>query len=118
MKGEGHYQHEAAERGVLVLVVMMMMMVVLMVVVGLVVVVVVRHGVVGADLARGASTHQRLPVLGLAQPRLLAVEDALLDGQDDEEAAAHQELRYGILRVILQLFQHLKLSHKFKHQPH
>ena len=103
MKGESHYQHEAAEGGVLVLVVMMMMMVVLMVVV-----VVVRHGVVGADLARGASTHQRLPVLGLAQPRLLAVEDALLDGQDDEEAAAHQELRYGILRVILQLLQHLK----------
>ena len=99
MKGEGHYQHEAAESGVLVLVVMMMMMMV---------VVVVRHGVVGADLARGASTHQRLPVLGLAQPRLLAVEDALLDGQDDEEAAAHQELRYGILRVILQLLQHLK----------
>ena len=97
MKGESHYQHEAAEGGVLVLVVMMMMMVV-----------VVRHGVVGADLARGASTHQRLPVLGLAQPRLLAVEDALLDGQDDEEAAAHQELRYGILRVILQLLQHLK----------
>ena len=108
MKGESHHQHEAAEGGVLVLVVMMMMMVVLMVVVGLVVVVVVRHGVVGADLARGASTHQRLPVLGLAQPRLLAVEDALLDGQDDEEAAAHQELRYGILRVILQLLQHLK----------
>ena len=99
MKGESHHQHEAAERGVLVLVVMMMMMMV---------VVVVRHGVVGADLARGASTHQRLPVLGLAQPRLLAVEDALLDGQDDEEAAAHQELRYGILRVILQLLQHLK----------
>ena len=103
MKGESHYQHEAAEGGVLVLVVMMMMMVVLMVVV-----VVLRHGVVGADLARGASTHQRLPVLGLAQPHLLAVEDALLDGQDDEEAAAHQELRYGILRVILQLLQHLK----------
>ena len=103
MKGESHYQHEAAEGGVLVLmlVVVVMMMVVLMVVV------VVRHGVVGADLARGASTHQRLPVLGLAQPRLLAVEDALLDGQDDEEAAAHQELRYGILRVILQLLQHL-----------
>ena len=103
MKGEGHYQHEAAEGGVLVL--MMMMVVVMMM--GLMVVV-VRHGVVGADLARGASTHQRLPVLGLAQPRLLAVEDALLDGQDDEEAAAHQELRYGILRVILQLLQHLK----------
>ena len=103
MKGEGHYQHEAAKGGVLVL--MMMMVVVMMM--GLVVVV-VRHGVVGADLARGASTHQRLPVLGLAQPRLLAVEDALLDGQDDEEAAAHQELRYGILRVILQLLQHLK----------
>ena len=102
MKGEGHYQHEAAEGGVLVLVVMMVMVVVV------VLVVVVRHGVVGADLVRGASTHQRLPVLGLAQPRLLAVEDALLDGQDDEEAAAHQELRYGILRVILQLLQHLK----------
>ena len=100
MKGESHHQHEAAEGGVLV-VVMMMVVVVL-------VVVVVRHGVVGADLARGASTHQRLPVLGLAQPRLLAVEDALLDGQDDEEAAAHQELRYGILRVILQLLQHLR----------
>ena len=83
-----------------------MMMVVVMMMMGLVVV--VRHGVVGADLARGASTHQRLPVLGLAQPRLLAVEDALLDGQDDEEAAAHQELRYGILRVILQLLQHLR----------
>ena len=107
MKGEGHYQHEAAEGGVLVLVVMMMMVLVVMMM-GLVVVVVVRHGVVGADLARGASTHQRLPVLGLAQPRLLAVEDALLDGQDDEEAAAHQELRYGILRVILQLLQHLR----------
>ena len=106
MKGESHYQHEAAESGVLMLMVMVMM-VVLMVVL-MVVVVVVRHGVVGADLARGASTHQRLPVLGLAQPRLLAVEDALLDGQDDEEAAAHQELRYGILRVILQLLQHLK----------
>ena len=104
MKGESHYQHEAAEGGVLVLVVMVMMLVVVL----MVVVVVVRHGVVGADLARGASTHQRLPVLGLAQPRLLAVEDALLDGQDDEEAAAHQELRYGILRVILQLLQHLK----------
>ena len=102
MKGEGHYQHEAAEGGVLV----MMMMVVLVVLVVLMVVV-VRHGVVGADLARGTSTHQRLPVLGLAQPHLLAVEDALLDGQDDEEAAAHQELRYGILRVILQLLQHL-----------
>ena len=102
MKGESHYQHEAAEGGVLV----MMMMVVLVVLVVLMVVV-VRHGVVGADLARGASTHQRLPVLGLAQPHLLAVEDALLDGQDDEEAAAHQELRYGILRVILQLLQHL-----------
>ena len=102
MKGESHYQHEAAEGGVLVLMlVVVVMMMVLMVVV-------VRHGVVGADLARGASTHQRLPVLGLAQPRLLAVEDALLDGQDDEEAAAHQELRYGILRVILQLLQHLK----------
>ena len=100
MKGESHYQHEAAESGVLMLMVMVMMVV-------LMVVVVVRHGVVGADLARGASTHQRLPVLGLAQPRLLAVEDALLDGQDDEEAAAHQELRYGILRVILQLLQHL-----------
>ena len=102
------------------MVVVMMMMVVVMMM-GLVVVLVVvgvRHGVVGADLARGASTHQRLPVLGLAQPRLLAVEDALLDGQDDEEAAAHQELRYGILRVILQLFQHLKLSHKFKHPSH
>ena len=103
MKGESHHQHEAAESGVLVLVVMVMVMMVV-----LMVVVVVRHGVVGADLARGASTHQRLPVLGLAQPRLLAVEDALLDGQDDEEAAAHQELRYGILRVILQLLQHLK----------
>ena len=86
---------------------MLMMVMVVVMMMGLVVVVVVRHGVVGADLARGASTHQRLPVLGLAQPRLLAVEDALLDGQDDEEAAAHQELRYGILRVILQLLQHL-----------
>ena len=105
MKGESHHQHEAAEGGVLVL---MMMMVVVMMMGLVVMVVVVRHGVVGADLARGASTHQRLPVLGLAQPRLLAVEDALLDGQDDEEAAAHQELRYGILRVILQLLQHLK----------
>ena len=103
MKGESHHQHEAAESGVLVLVVMMVVLVVL-------VVVMVGHGVVGADrdLARGASAHQRLPVLGLAQPHLLAVEDALLDGQDDEEAAAHQELRYGILRVILQLLQHLK----------
>ena len=102
MKGESHHQHEAAESGVLVLVVMMMMVVLVVVMVG--------HGVVGADrdLARGASAHQRLPVLGLAQPHLLAVEDALLDGQDDEEAAAHQELRYGILRVILQLLQHLK----------
>ena len=84
-----------------------MLVVLGLVVMMVLVVVVVRHGVVGADLARGASTHQRLPVLGLAQPRLLAVEDALLDGQDDEEAAAHQELRYGILRVILQLLQHL-----------
>ena len=105
MKGESHYQHEAAESGVLVLVVMMMVVMMMMM---WLVVVVVRHGVVGADLARGASTHQRLPVLGLAQPHLLAVEDALLDGQDDEEAAAHQELRYGILRVILQLLQHLR----------
>ena len=109
MKGESHHQHEAAESGVLVLVMMMVvLMLVLVVVLVVLVVVVVRHGVVGADLARGASTHQRLPVLGLAQPRLLAVEDALLDGQDDEEAAAHQEFRYGILRVILQLLQHLK----------
>ena len=106
MKGESHHQHEAAEGGVLVLMMMMMMMVVVMMM-GLVLVV-VRDGVVGADLGRRASTHQRLPVLGLAQPRLLAVEDALLDGQDDEEAAAHQELRYGILRVILQLLQHLR----------
>ena len=103
MKGESHHQHEAAESGVLVLVLVLVVMMVMVVVV-----MVVRHGVVGAALARGASTHQRLPVLGLAQPHLLAVEDALLDGQDDEEAAAHQELRYGILRVILQLLQHLK----------
>ena len=108
MKGESHYQHEAAEGGVLVLMLVVMMVVVMVLLVVVLMVVVVRHGVVGADLARGASTHQRLPVLGLAQPRLLAVEDALLDGQDDEEAAAHQELRYGILRVILQLLQHLK----------
>ena len=80
----------------------------LVVVLVVVVVVVARHGVKAVGLSRRVSIRLSLPVLSLVLPHLLAVEENLLDGQDDEEATAHQELGYGILGVIFQLPQHLK----------
>ena len=80
------------------LVVMMMVMMMMVVVVGL---------ITSVDSTR----EQRFTLLLTLDPRLLDLKNCLFNGEDEEEAGAHDELSQGIINInivfALNLFQHL-----------